>query len=517
MLNKHYITVQTTAATGGGTADNLGNHIATQNIQLNGHWLAGDADNEGLYVNDLGNVGIGTKSPNHTLHVKGWLQLEGSDFYMSEPARGDGGRALVHWGSGNKSDDQMILNLGGDFEEGVKIDGSKCIVNGNLGVGTSSPASRLHVATNQPMAGYFTSNNAGGTHVIHAEYEGIGSKSEAAIAVYGVSKPIDKKGYGGWFEGSNLGIAAFVNPTGSGNYYGMTTVCNGGSGFNTGLLADASGSGQNVGVVGNAYGTSDLTSCLGVLGNASGSKSIAVYGNGSSGSIGVYGTSNNNYGVYGHSIDFRGVCGESKNNIGIYGYSENNVSGFFVGDVMVTGTLTKGGGSFKIDHPLDPDLKYLYHSFVESPDMKNVYDGVVVLDNNGEGCVQLPDWFEALNKDFRYQLTCIGGYAPVYIAEEITHNQFKIAGGKPALKVSWQVTGIRQDAWANTHRIPVEEEKQGKEIGKYLHPQENGVSEILGIDYEERKKMADDHKRIEDTQKRIAEQNHKMQEEITNK
>ena len=51
------------------------------------------------------------------------------------------------------------------------------------------------------------------------------------------------------------------------------------------------------------------------------------------------------------------------------------------GNVDVIGTLSKGGGSFKIDHPLDPANKYLYHSFVESPDMKNMYDGNVTTDD----------------------------------------------------------------------------------------------------------------------------------------
>src|SRR5207253_937342 len=98
------------------------------------------------------------------------------------------------------------------------------------------------------------------------------------------------------------------------------------------------------------------------------------------------------------------------------------------GDLVVSGNLSKGGGSFKIDHPLDPENKYLYHSFVESPDMKNIYDGVAVLDAKGESVVELPDWFEALNRDFRYTLTCIGGFAPVYIAEKVAKNRFKIAG-----------------------------------------------------------------------------------------
>jgi hypothetical protein len=133
------------------------------------------------------------------------------------------------------------------------------------------------------------------------------------------------------------------------------------------------------------------------------------------------------------------------------------------------GTLTKGAGSFKIDHPLDPENRYLYHSFVESPDMMNIYNGNVRLDERGEAFVELPDWFEALNQDFRYQLTCLHGFAPVYIDEEIAGNRFKIAGGKPGIKISWQVTGIRHDAFANAHRIPVEENKPAEERGTLLY------------------------------------------------
>jgi hypothetical protein len=165
-------------------------------------------------------------------------------------------------------------------------------------------------------------------------------------------------------------------------------------------------------------------------------------------------------------------------------YASATTAGYFSGNVTVTGTLSKGGGSFKIDHPLDPENKYLYHSFVESPDMMNIYNGNAVLDSRGEAWVELPEWFGALNRDFRYQLTCIGGFAPVYVAEKISNNRFKIAGGEPHMEISWQVTGIRQDAFANAHRIPVEEEKTGEERGMYLHPTEHGVSETMGMGYE---------------------------------
>jgi hypothetical protein len=166
----------------------------------------------------------------------------------------------------------------------------------------------------------------------------------------------------------------------------------------------------------------------------------------------------------------------------------------FINDVYVEDNLTVSGwlvkplGSFKIDHPLDPENKYLYHSFVESPDMMNIYNGNVYLDSNGEAWVELPEWFEALNQDFRYQLTCIGGFAPVYIESEIEGNRFKIAGGKKGMKISWQVTGVRHDPIANLKRIKVEENKPDYEKGLYLYPEAYGQPEEKSINHQKRRK-----------------------------
>jgi hypothetical protein len=159
------------------------------------------------------------------------------------------------------------------------------------------------------------------------------------------------------------------------------------------------------------------------------------------------------------------------------------------GDVEITGTLnvlgnvSKGGGSFKIDHPLDPENKYLYHSFVESPDMKNIYDGNVTTDANGEAVIEMPEYFDALNRDFRYQLTVIGTFAQAIVADEIKDNRFRIKTSAAGVKVSWQVTGIRQDAYANKHRIQVEELKSERERGFYLYPEAHGQSEERSIDW----------------------------------
>ncbi len=153
-------------------------------------------------------------------------------------------------------------------------------------------------------------------------------------------------------------------------------------------------------------------------------------------------------------------------------------------NLSVTGTLSKGGGSFRIDHPLDPAHKYLSHSFVESPDMMNIYNGNIALDRSGTAWVELPEWFGALNRDFRYQLTPIGVSCPgLFIAEEVHNNRFKIAGGKPGARVSWTVTGVRHDRFANAYRIPVEENKPKEEQDFYLHPELFGQPKERSVIY----------------------------------
>jgi hypothetical protein len=259
--------------------------------------------------------------------------------------------------------------------------------------------------------------------------------------------------------------------------------------------------GENTSSVG--YGVHGKSNGIGVYGE--GNFANGVYGKSSSGN-GVYGLSSSGYGVYGDSQtgaavvgvsnDHYGVVGGSSNSAGLYGQSDNDYAAILDGKVKITGNLEKAGGSFKIDHPLDPANKYLCHSFVESPDMKNVYDGVVVLDRKGKAEIDLPDWFGILNKDFRYQLTAIGAPGPnLYIAEEISdtttnytsnknnNSRFKIAGGTSGMKVSWQVTGIRRDPWANAHRIEVEDDKPAKERGYYLHPDLYGQPEEKGISH----------------------------------
>lgn len=154
----------------------------------------------------------------------------------------------------------------------------------------------------------------------------------------------------------------------------------------------------------------------------------------------------------------------------------------FKRSLYVAGAIAKGSGTFVIDHPLDPKNKLLYHSFVESPDMKNVYDGVATLNGDGEVTIALPDYFLKLNRDYRYLATPIGESMPdLHLRAEVGKRYFglfgdpvlKISGGAPNGKISWQVTGIRQDPVAQKNPVIVEIDKSQTDIvpkGQYLHP-----------------------------------------------
>jgi hypothetical protein len=186
-----------------------------------------------------------------------------------------------------------------------------------------------------------------------------------------------------------------------------------------------------------------------------------------------------------NSFHWSGVYGQTDHaeGFGVYGRAVSSAqgrgyAGFFDGKVLVTDKLEKQGGSFKIDHPRDPANMYLNHSVVESSEMKTFYDGVEQLDKDGTAWVELPEWFQVVNKDFRYQLTAIGGAAPeLHVAEEIADNRFRIAGGEEGMKVCWQVSGTRSDPWAEANPMVVEEEKPEEERGFYIQPDLYGAAE----------------------------------------
>ena len=406
---------------------------------------------------------------------------------------------------------QLATNNNFTGSQTVAVPSNNAIVASTAGPGNVGLWGVASATSGGSYGVYGTTQDASGAGVFGSNQ----ATSGGSNGVYGTSS-----------DTTGAGVAG-TNPNG----YGVVGSSTGGYG----VLGSST---SNIGVFGisssgdGVYGNS--SSGYGVYGNSS--ESDAVLGIGVNGVVGrgtgygVYGSSSGSYGVYGigptgtyGTGTTYGVLGESGSSSGSGGGFSNSTTGdalftynqsggyaaFFDGNVDVDGNLSKAGGSFKIDHPLDPANKYLYHSFVESPDMKNIYDGVATLNANGEATVEMPDWFGVLNRDFRYQLTCIGGFAPVYIAEELANNQFKIGGGRAGMRVSWQITGIRQDAWANAHRIPVEQEKEAKLKGFYLHPELYGAPAEKGTEWarhpEMMKKLQQDQEEMKEKQAGLTE------------
>jgi hypothetical protein len=324
-----------------------------------------------------------------------------------------------------------------------------------------------------------------------------GYESAATGQVYGVSGTTSSNGInsagvngGEWSPtGKVYGVEGQTSSSGTdaagvlGGNWGNSGVTYGVSGWDGSVTTGAAGvkgtAGATTGAVSGVLGTTPSTSGTGVLGMAS-----AVTG----ATVGVEGqsASTTGVGVLGKTTAAGAIAGEFVNAAGsgliLEGLSKSTKvfsvdasgNGVYAGNLTVTGKLVKGSGSFKIDHPLDPANKYLSHSFVESPDMMNVYNGNITTDKHGVATVTLPEYFEALNRDFRYQLTVIGQFAQAIVGQKIANNRFVIRTSKPGVEVSWQVTGIRQDAYANVNRIPVEEVKPAGEQGTYLHPEAFG-------------------------------------------
>jgi hypothetical protein len=376
------------------------------------------------------------------------------------------------------------VGVWGDSETGVGVFGT-----------SGTPSADLYLLDHAGVVGNCSMNGPGvagasvydaGVYGTAVSGDGVGGVSAQGMGVVGYSGKITP----GWpsvygLAGGYADQPGGIGVLGANNINGEGVV--GGAFRGTGVRGTATNSGT--GVLGEAYnGSATESGFCGVSGFSDAGTGVRGESEAANGMEGM--TVGNGYGVYGlhFSPDAgSGVYGESVLGSGIEGYSfsrdpdvaavrgqhvyTDGYAGLFVGNVKVTGAITKAGGGFRIDHPNDPQNKSLTHSFVESPEMLNVYSGTVTTDENGNARVALPDYFEALNGEFRYQLTTIGQYARVMVSEEVRDNVFAVQSDSPHVKVCWQVTGVRRDRWAEANRIQVEQEKPAAERGGYLHPE----------------------------------------------
>lgn len=437
------------------------------------------------------NVGIGTTTP----HSSALLDLTAADKGLLIPRV-----TLVDVTDGvnpvnGPETGLLVYNSAGSLAEGFYYwDGTEWVMVG-AGGGASCVTLDEAYDCGGAGAGRSISADAGAVEITTAAANGVGmlaSHSANGIAIGALSTSTANP-YAALEASSVSNSGTFANPVGTifGSYDGTGD-------WSSGIL------GQNLSTAPDAHG---------IIGISSSASAGGIYGSNATG----FGTIGNGvYGVFGQAEDpagggvvgqlsaalgatQAGYLGVVRNTYEYAVFADNDIlfeqfldgaaGGTYTisfdattGGGQVTGMFNKGGGTFKIDHPLDPENKYLYHSFVESPDMMNIYDGIEVFDENGFATVKLPDYFEALNKDFRYQLTAIGAAMPnLYVAEEINNNTFVIGGGEANKKVSWQVTGVRQDKFANENRVVDEVEKEDYNKGRYLHPTLFGAPKSQGV------------------------------------
>jgi hypothetical protein len=400
-----------------------------------------------IYEDKFGKVGIGTDAPTSALTVAGTIEATGGFKFPSgshdATLKGDGttasplGVAVPLLLSGAVDGVIKANNTGpgaGAAVAGVSTNGFGVTGDSSSGIGVSGFSSNS-------IGVVGTSTNSYGVHASSlstgVDIAGLKGTCDDCTGVFGTSI----RGFGVRGEG----------------VIGMVAVGMGSPG--TGLQASG--------------------------GSGPGGSGPGVVGGGGSANNGDGGDGLRGFGGTGSGAGRSGGSGIA----GFAGLNQNGatigLAGSFSGDVRITGklTVTSGMKMFHIDHPLDPENKYLNHAAIESSEVLNVYSGNVTTDENGDAVVTLPSWFEALNSDFRYQLTVIGTFSQAIVAEKIKGNRFVIKTNAPVVEVSWQVTGVRSDATARKYHFEVEEEKGERERGYYANPDAYGQPEERGIEW----------------------------------
>ncbi|MCF8403896.1 MAG: hypothetical protein K9H58_08125 [Bacteroidales bacterium] len=482
---------------GGGTYTSLG---TSQLLSVpyamysgsSGDWVR---DNANMYSSNTGNIGIGTVVPYNKLDV---YTTSGSAVYGHSPdsyavaGKSDGSGVAGILGRGDASDGWGVYGYcpnGGTAIRGYSNGGwagffnGDTYVAGNLGLGVWSPSNRLEVSGSVLIGDAIFGGIKMRTDGTMVDIESLGD--DLAInyqtgrnTVLNVTS--GEVGIGTSTPNAKLHVNDRIRIGEDPSYstvYGELIHEGGGTGFKINAHA---GGGSWADMYLQTNGTTKLfieSSGKVGIGTESPIRKLQVNSEGSLDAI------------QGWSPDGTGVYAVSASSYGIFGQSSSYYAGYFSGPVNVTGSLSKGSGSFVIDHPLDPENKLLRHNFVESPENLLIYRGKVKINSGGETTVDMPEYFKALTKEDEasIHLTCIG--KPFLTGAEWTRDfSGIIIYGEPNREVFWEVLADRDDPVIHELGRPVEEEKGGEkslcEKGKLLYPEAYGYPESMGRDYE---------------------------------
>ncbi len=421
----------------------------------------------GIAVSGASTSGTGVEGPSSTgdgmvgttggttLNRAGVLGKAGAVSGITSVAAGVWGDSYTQVGVEGTSHSSVGVYGGSTISTGVEgVSSSGSGVIGNTAGTTLNTAGTVGIAGARDTSGF---NGIAGIWGDASAHVGVWGSSDQYSGVFGQSA-------------SGPGVQGSSTKGDGGDFYGGI---NGDVGAYGVKAAGATVSGNSIGGIGGVfYGGASYFAGHGIVttggqGGSSGGAGIQATGGASdtiAGDGGDFFGSGSSNGVAGNGV--YATEGTNQNNS-----NDNGYAGDFYGNVYVEGTLSADAKDFKIDHPLDPANKYLSHASVESSEMINVYSGNVVTDEFGNAVIQLPTWFDSLNGDLRYQLTVIGRKAQAWVAQEAKDGVFRISSDANRVKVSWQITGVRHDAYAKAHPLVVEEPKGEHERGFYAHPE----------------------------------------------
>jgi hypothetical protein len=364
---------------------------------------------------------------------------------------------------------------------------------GNVGIGTASPSILLEVdgASSSPLVRIDNTSTSGFADGLISLTSGVTGRAvwarstgQAARSVFADAVHSSGETVAVWGQVNSTAGTAMVATSSAttGTTHGIRASVASPSGYAGHFSGGRNYFEGNVGI-----GTETPTHRLQTKGSPTGA--LVRFENTSTGAFadGLWSSAVEGYSVYGRSAASSGgfgVVGQASANsgtpYGVYGAAPSNGHAVYAqGRMTATGTK-----AFQIDHPLDPENMYLNHYCVEGPEPLNVYSGNIRLDHAGRALVELPAYFESINRDVRYQLTPIGAWAPLYIAQRVENNAFVIAGGAPQMEVSWRIEAVRNDPFVATYGTPVEQDK-GDQRGTYLHPELYGQPPERGLHHRE--------------------------------